>query len=412
MKRILWLCNTPLPEVREELGVKVCSEAWLQGISDQLRRQTGIEFHYAFPQRKRKGIFKKYINNLHFWGFNDTSVNHYEMSARRQKQIGQIIDEIRPDIIHIFGTEFAHSLECIRSVSDKSKVVVSIQGLVSEIVKVYAKKIPIWEQALSMGSSNSLWKAEYDFYRRGINEKDVLRSIQNVIGRTAWDKRCVKKLNPDCRYFYCSETLRAPFYDGKWDIQRVDRYSIYISQANYPIKGFHVFLKAFKQVLQTFSKAHVYVAGDNSFLRTGDAYGKYINRLIKKYGMSDKITFLGMLSAEEVKGELLNAHLTVIPSLLENSPNSIGEAMLLGTPVVAASVGGIPSLIKNEKEALMYSGHSANELAECISEVFKNDELGVQLSVNERKRAEKLYDREVNLKKLLKIYDEVGKSNQ
>ena len=230
-----------------------------------------------------------------------------------------------------------------------------------------------------------------------MNERAVLKGVENIIGRTAWDKRCVKRINPGCRYFYCSETLREVFYEGRWDIHKIERYSIYVSQANYPIKGFHVFLKAFSEVIKSFPEAHVYVAGGKAFLQTGDAYGKYINKLMERYGVKDKIKFLGVLPAEKVKERLLRTHLTIMPSLLENSPNSVGEAMRLGTPVVAARVGGIPSLVRNEKEVLLYSAYSAEKMAECIKHIFENDSLVETLSENGRIRAEKLYDRRVNL---------------
>ena len=284
---------------------------------------------------------------------------------------------------------------------------VSVQGLVSELAKVYTRKIPFTEQFLYGG--NCLWKAKCEFYKRGINEKVVLKDAYNIIGRTAWDRNCVKRLNPNCRYFYCSETLRKPFYEGKWDIRKIERNSIYISQANYSIKGFHVFLKAFKEVIRTVPDAHVYVAGDRSFLQTGDAYGNYINKLIKRYKVKDNIKFLGVLPAEKVKEKLLGVHLAVMPSLLENSPNSMGEAMLLGTPVVAADVGGIPSMAGSGEEALLYSAHSAKQLAECIRYIFINDRLALALSANGRRRAKKLYDRAANLGNLLKIYDAIGK---
>lgn len=410
MRKIMWLCNTPLPEVRKELGVKISGEGWLQGISDQLRRQEDVEFHYVFPQKKRKGVFKRTLNNISFWGFSDTSKTNYGMSEQREKQIRKIIQAVNPDIVHIFGTEYAHSLECIWSIPDKSKVVISVQGLISELSKVYTKKIPIWEQILHVGKVEHLWKAKYRFFRRGVNEKRVLKSASNIIGRTTWDKQCVKKLNPNCRYFYCSETLREPFYEGNWDIRNMERHSIYISQANYPIKGFHVFLKAFPRVLKMFPDAHVYVAGSNLFLHSGDAYGEYICRLMKKNRLEDKIEFLGILSAEKVKEYLLRVNLTVMPSLLENSPNSIGEALMLGTPVVAAGVGGIPSMVRNEKEALLYTDHSAERLAECLKRIFRNDDLARALSENGRKRAERLYNRKANLDTLLKIYDVIVKA--
>ncbi len=409
MRKIMWLCNTPLPEVQAELGIKVCGEGWLQGISDQLRRREDIELYYVFPQKKSKRLFRKCIDNISFWGFYSDGGNVCEFSSDRQRVISGVIKQIRPDIIHIFGTEFVHSLECIQAVQNGEKVIVSIQGLISELAKAYTKKVSIKEQIYGAGSSGNLLEAKYEFYKRGVNEKAILKKTSNVIGRTAWDKRCVKKINPKCRYFYCSETLRKDFYEGKWDIGKIRRHSIYISQADYPIKGFHVFIKAFSEVMQSFSDACVYVAGRKAFLQTGGEYGRYINKLMERYGVKSNIKFLGELSAEEVKQNLMSAHITVMPSLLENSPNSIGEAMLLGTPIVAAKVGGIPSLVRNEREALLYSDHNARKLSESIKRIFDSDNLACDLSIGGRRRARKLYDRDANLKQLIKIYDAIEK---
>lgn len=404
MKKVMWLCNTPLPEVQKELGVKVCGEGWLQGISEHLRRQENIELHYVFPQEKKRGLYQRQIDRIYFWGFYSNTGDGYELSRERKKLIEKVFTEVEPDIVHIFGTEFAHSLECVEAVADRKKVIVSVQGLISELAKAYTKKIPLRERACNANGKGSLLNEKYMFYRRGINEKAVLQAVSNVIGRTAWDRRCIQKLNPNCRYFYCSETLRQPFYDGKWDVNKMQRHTIYVSQANYPIKGFHVFIEAFADVLKEFPDARVYVAGKKDFLQKENAYGKYINQLIHKYKLKDKIDFLGGISAEEVKEKLLNVHISVMPSLLENSPNSVGEAMMLGTPVVAARVGGIPSLVRNGREAVLYSGHSARRLAEAVKSIFRNDYLAQKLSDNGRTRAQKLYDRERNLKQLLKIY--------
>lgn len=404
MKKIMWLCNTPLPEVRGELGIKVCGEGWLQGISDQLRGREDIELHYVFPQNKTTKLYKK-VTDIFFWGFYSDVGNAYDFSEKRKLCIAKIIREIKPDIIHIFGTESAHSLECIQVVPSGITIVLSVQGLVSELRKIYTKKIPIYDRYVRTDNFKSIEESKYEFYRRGINEVKILKNVSNIIGRTAWDKRCVKRINPKCQYLYCNETLRETFYDGKWDIDKIRRHSIYISQAYYPIKGFHIFLKALSKIVQNYSDVHVYVAGNRSFMQSGDTYGRYIQKLIKKYKLKEYIVFLGTLSAEEVKETLLHMHITVMPSLLENSPNSMGEALQLGTPIVAAKVGGIPSLVRDEKEALLYTGHSAKRMASCIRRIFAEDNLALRLSINGRKRAAKLYNRAANLEELLKIYE-------
>lgn len=407
MKRIMWLCPTPLSEIQKELGVRTYGAGWLQGISDQLRRRQDIELHYAFPQRKTKKLWRKEQNNIMFWGFYNNSSKGYQLDAERRKRIVALINQIRPDIIHIFGTEEAHARECVEVAPDAIKVLVSTQGLLSEYAKAYAKKIPIWNRLLRVGPAGSLLEEQWQFFRGGCNERAMLMQTQNVIGRTIWDKRCVQKLNPKCRYFYCSETLRAPFYEGRWDIGTANRHSIYVSQAHYPIKGFHVFLKALTEVIKHYPDTQVYVAGGKEAFQTDNAYGRYIDRLMTQHDLHNRIHVLGPLAAEEVKAQMLSSHVMAMPSLMENSPNSMGEAMLLGTPVVAAKVGGVPSLARHEKEALLYSNHSAAKLAECIERIFANDDLAQRLSQGGRKRAAKLYDRAGNLEQLLKIYETV-----
>lgn len=410
MKRIMWLCNTPLPEVSAELRMKTCGEGWLQGISDQLRQREDIELHYVFPQGKHTKRFQKKINNISFWGFYSDIGYGYEISHDRQKAIAGLIEKINPDIVHIFGTEFAHSLECIQVVPNRSKTIVSIQGLIAELAKVYTVGIPVtdWSnRGIIWGDVNSLLIKKYQFYRRGQNERKVLKTAVNVIGRTAWDQKQTSRINPECRYFYCSETMRKPFYVGKWNINRMQRYSIYISQANYPIKGFHIFIKAFRRVLQKYPQAVAYVAGRKDFLQTKDTYGCYIQKLIRKYKMTNNIVFLGVLSAEQVKERMLGAHILVMPSLLENSPNSIGEAMLLGVPIVAADVGGVSSLLCHGKEGILYPDHSVRHLAEGIIYVFEHDSVVRKMSSGERRRAQQIYDRKRNLKQLLSIYEKI-----
>ncbi len=61
--------------------------------------------------------------------------------------------------------------------------------------------------------------------------------------------------------------------------------------------------------------------------------------------MRSKIHFLGSLDAEKMKQAYLDANVFVLPSTIENSPNSLGEAMLLGVPCVAADVGGVTDLL-------------------------------------------------------------------
>lgn len=410
IKKILWICNIPLPEIQDMVGVKSYNEGWLIGISNQLRNLKDIELHYAFPQHLYPKILNRRINGINFWGFYDTHRTSYEIKRSNISIFSKLVKKIEPDVIHIFGTEYSHALEFANSISDKNKIVVSIQGLTSEIAKVYLKGIPFIQQIqgrFSDGEYRCLINDRMNYFKRGANERRLLLNVKHVIGRTKWDKKCVKKINPKCYYYYCSETLRDIFYKDTWDIKNIQRHSIFINQGNYPIKGLHLFICALPLIKQKFPDVLVYVAGDKNFLSSGDAYGIYIKKLIKKYNLDNNFIFLGKLTDNKIKEKLLESNVLLMPSLIENSPNSIGEAMLVGTPVVASNVGGIPSILKHGVEGYLYPVMDRGKLSEFIIKVFEDDSLALYFSKNGRRRAKLQYSRENNINQLLKIYEQI-----
>lgn len=408
MKKILWLCNTMLPELYKRFDTYSVREGWLIGISNELRKRKDIEFYYVCPQNKEKRIVKIEKQAVHFYCFYAKYKNPYIVEESIRMQLKTVINEVQPDIIHIFGTEMPHAAACIDCVKNKQKIVISIQGLVSEYAKYYLDGIP-YSVYIKAGFCNGKYQTIFsqykEFCKQTANEIRAIKNVRHVIGRTDWDKACVNRINSKCKYHYCSETLRGCFYTKQWKISKMERYSIFVSQGNYPIKGLHNLLAALPAVIKKYPDTKLYVAGNDRFLKDGSPYGKYIKSILKKKKLEKHVFFKGLLREEKVCERLLKANVTVMPSNIENSPNSIGEAMLVGTPVIAAFVGGIPSILQHGKEGLLYQFGSEKVLSYYICKVFEDDSLACSLSFNGRKRAESLYDRESNLQRLLEIYD-------
>ena len=261
------------------------------------------------------------------------------------------------------------------------------------------------------GRYHCLLTDKMDFYRRGLNEKKLISTVENVIGRTEWDHACVKNINPICTYYHCNETLRNTFYSGEWEMENIEKYAIFVMQANYPIKGLHVLISALPLIKRKYPKVLVYIAGSKDFMINKSPYGLYIKFLIKKYRVEKNIVFLGYLTDEKIKERMLKTHVMLMPSLIENSPNSIGEAMLLGTPVVAANVGGVRSIMQEGREGYLYPCFDKNKMVKKICRIFDQDKLAVRFSQNERRRARELYDRLNNAGQLLSIYNEIINAN-
>ena len=102
----------------------------------------------------------------------------------------------------------------------------------------------------------------------------------------------------------------------------------------------------------------IYIAGEDPTklpfrsVKRHIAYPAYLCGLIDELGLSSHVNFTGLLGSTEMAERMCRSQVFVLPSLIENSPNTLGEAMLLGVPAVAAYVGGIPSMARDEEEAL------------------------------------------------------------
>ena len=174
--------------------------------------------------------------------------------------------------------------------------------------------------------------------------------------------------------------------------------------------------------MKEFPDARIIAAGNNILRNKGlldrikvSAYAKYLEELIDRNGLRDKITFLGRISAEEMKEQYLKCQVFVCPSVLENSPNSVAEAMLLGTPVVAARVGGIPSMITDRKEGLLYTVNDVDELADTVIELWKDEgvlPLSGRLAKAAVARARAAHDPETNFKRLIEIYKDINEKTK
>ena len=101
MKTILWVCNTPLPEIQRIAGINNYNEGWLIGISNQLRKREEIALHYAFPQNRHKKTIERIIDGIHFWGFYNCHKNLYIVKDEGIQTFKEIINQVKPDVIHI-----------------------------------------------------------------------------------------------------------------------------------------------------------------------------------------------------------------------------------------------------------------------------------------------------------------------
>lgn len=423
--RVLWLCNIMLPVIAMHLGKEVNNkEGWLSGTYERLRkadfRTEGgerIELGVCFPVPSEQDEIRVSLVNLEVFGFYEDT-NHPEIyDAGLESRLKRIVDKFNPDLIHCFGTEYPHTLAMTRAFPNPDKILVGIQGLCHLCAEEYMANLPENIQKKKtfrdILRKDSMLRQKEKFDIRGAYEIEALKRVKHVTGRTAWDKAAVAKVS-DAKYHFMNETLRSTFYEGSWDVEQCIPHSVFLSQGDYPLKGLHHMISAMPVILKKYPDAVLYVAGNdltkNSTFKQKikiSGYGNYLRKLIKKYDLSERIHFLGRLNADEMKARYLKSNLYVCASALENSPNSLGEAMLLGVPSLVSCTGGIPSVFEKNKDGLMFTPGDVGELAEQVIYLFDNPDKMLKFSVKAKEHAKIVHNPDANYERLLEIYREI-----
>jgi glycosyltransferase involved in cell wall biosynthesis len=416
MVNVLWVTNVALPEASSLMGKEPSAfGGWLVNASSALAMTEGINLSVAFPDQHSTDTRSFRGKLIAYYQFRPLSAAEPRYASMTPRLAG-ILDVVEPDIVHIFGTEYDHALAMAElCIARGQKFVLSIQGLVSVCARHYVTGLPLRIQFRFTPRDLLRWDnvrlQARKFAERGKREIQTLGIANHVVGRTTWDKACVAQINPRTQYHKCNEILRDAFYHSSWSLEACERFSIFVSQGDYPIKGLHFLLEAMPIVLRRFPEARVYVAGYDvtggsslSHRMRRSSYGKYIRELIIRHHLGERVTFVGVLNEEEMCSQYVKSHVFVLPSTIENSPNSLGEAMLLGVPCIAADVGGVSDLAQAGVDSLIYQGDAAYMLAHYICEVFNDDRLAVELSHNAKRRASSTHDVEINTRNLVSIY--------
>lgn len=415
--RVLWLCNAIIPQVSAKLDISTgTGGGWLNQLSDIFDKRDDIELCVVAPFLQRDElVHTTFGNKSEFYGFPKKIREPWRYDDSVEEVFARILTEFKPDLVHIFGTEFPHTLSMVRAFNNPDKTIIHVQGIISVIAKHYTAFLP--EKVVKRYSFrdfikiDNIEKQKHKFELRGKYEIEAIKKVGHVFHRTEWDEAVIKGINPTACLHYAQEMMRKTFYSGTWKYEYCDKYSIFISQGNYPLKGLHIMLEALRTVKELYSGVKLYIAGDD-ILTVGSFkekiresyYSKYIRKLIIEWNLTENVEFTGPLSEEKMKQRYLKSNVFVSASSIENSSNSVAEAMLLGVPVVSSFVGGCISLIEHGVNGLLYQADAPYMLAYYIVKIFDDKDIASNISKKEVEKASALYEKDTIVENILQTY--------
>ena len=390
--KILWLCQYPIklliPELQIIRNKDSHSSSWIVNLSKALGNEDYIELHILtssahipFTQTiKKLGItFHVVKYSLPFFRRGFPEIFPYDSLTWYHGFINKglkIIKEIKPDLIHAHGIEKGFSLLALKS---GIKNVTSIQGSLLLCFK---------------------YTPSFKSFAQIPIEKYCLKNNHNFGCRTNWDKDLVISINSNAKVYYMPENIGTIYFTKTW--QPDNKHTLVFVGSVIKRKGVEILIAAIKKVRLKIPNIKVKLIGGYS-----KKYQKYLINIIDKLQLSKNIEFLGRRDSEEIAEILSKSTAFVLPTLIDNSPNSLAEAMAVGMPCVASNVGGIPSIIDDGKNGVLFTSENSDILAYKIINTLSNKELMNKISKEAKKTAyEKNYNDNV-VKQTIKVYKEI-----
>ncbi|MGN0854428.1 MAG: glycosyltransferase family 4 protein [Kiritimatiellia bacterium] len=420
--RILWITSRLLPDACHLIG---CAGevvgGWMQSQLDALRNVYGERNEYFILASDARKCDVK-AGNVHHRSFGKGVATYGEsVPVDVEAEAKAAIAEFNPDVIHIHGTEFFYGRMSKEVYCDKP-VVVSLQGILQGChpqvggflapEEVFVDQFNLRRVLYGQGifKEQTKWRE-----KRVPQEELVFKTHMHFMGRTEWDKAWTNALNPVAKYHHVNETLRREFYIRRRDRAKTRPHSIYCSAAaGYPLKGVHFLLRAIAFLANKYPDISLRICAAERLtakrtlkaILKADQYTSYLRRLIRELGIEKHVVGLPRLSAIEVANELARAETFVLPSLCENSPNSLGEAQLVGTPAIATFVGGIPSVLRNGVDGRLVPCSDPAALAVMIDHYFSNPTAAEVYAKNAREFALVRHDPCRNAQATMRAYEE------
>lgn len=421
--RILWFTNSksnyvPSRQMADGIGGYNGGE-WIASAEKLIKSSTEIELAVSFimdgqpekvvqdgvtyyPMRNPVRASTKERAKKLFHAVSGYRILDYEKSLWQPFVDGylKVINDFNPNVIHIWGSEREYGLVARYT---KIPVILHVQGILRPVLNAFLPPCVSWHnykyaslnpsRLVSTLMNKSLM--EMAAYRESV----IMKNIKFYLGRTEWDKRVINVYCEDAKYSVVNEVLRDEFYTT--EARSVPEKLTIVTTIGSPLyKGFDIVLKTAKLLKEEYKLEFEW-----------NCYGNIETEVFQRntgINPSDvNVHLLGVAKASILRDAELKASMYVHSSYIDNSPNSICEAQMLGLPVVTTNVGGIPSLVKDGVTGYLVPSNDPYQMAYCIKTLFMDKGLNVRMGMLAKVEAINRHSKQLIKDQILSVYKSI-----
>ena len=370
-RKIAVLADFPLHLLR---GLKVTEQkrhyaTWLPQIAEGWEKQKKCEIHWVIlnSEAEQRVDIKQWNQMFHIMP-TTTSCRASTLYRKDRITIGRVLNEIKPDLVHGWGTEEVYGFAAVLS---EYPNIVSMQGILSHYV------------LKSLMPLHSYWLAALEIF--------VLWKADRITVESEWGRRILKRRNPNAKISVIEYGVSNIFFKTKWKPEKQKPIFLFVGT---PIrrKGIQDLISAYRD--KSLKKSELWVVGN------GDS--KWVKK--QKQMSSINTKWLGFKNQSEVARLMSKAWALILPTRADNSPNVIKEARVVGMPVITTNRGGQGKYLNDKKDGHLIAPGNIKQIREVISWTIKNYDKNKVMGKTGRKKFRKIFRAETQGQRILQEY--------
>lgn len=411
--RVLWFTNTPC-NYHGSQSKGSSGGGWMVSIQEEFEKNDDIYLGICFltfisltnkskgqtsyfPIEYRKKTIKERING--YVKFRNITVEQSEWNYYIENY-KKVIDEFKPDVIHVWGSEQYAGLAAFAT---DIPLVLHIQGTLNSIYSTYypigiSRKDFIFCNFSPLGIIKRYY-SDLWWRRHCYRERKILEKVNHYIGRTDWDRRTSAILNPNSKYHFGEEIMRADFYNPFE--RKLPKELVITTVISAPMyKGYDIILKT-AQVLKCVQKL------DFKWNVYGISGDKFIEKEIGIKPTEVNVYCHGRVNVETIKKAHSESTVYFHSSYIENGCNSIIEAQMSACPIIANYVGGLSNTVINNETGFLVPLNDPYQATYMIKYLYEHKEENIEMGLKAQNDAFARHNKDKIVNDLIITYQEI-----
>lgn len=372
-----------------------------------------VAFFSMYDEKNIKTKHKEYfVNSIDLNSNNKLKALDVIYSKKNKKKMEETLDDFKPDIVHINNFQRQLSASIINPIKERKIPIIYTAHDVQAICPatlMLDRNENICEKCMNGKYINCI--------KNRCIKDSKLKSLLGAIEAKFYRMKKIYKNEIDC-IISPSKFVRQKLIQDGIDKKKIkvinnfidiDEYNLKIEDDGYALyvgrlskgKGIFNLIEAFSNI----KDKKLYIAG-------AGPEEENIKSIIERNSLKN-IKILGYLNQNQVKEYIRKSSFVVLPSIwYENCPYSIMESQAIGKPIICSKLGGIPELVKDGEDGLLYNYNNVDELIEGINILFKDKKIRYNMGKNAKKKAIRNYSKDAYYNELIKVYTSIKEKNK